>query len=123
MDFKRIRIQQEFLARKEHEKKYGDNEVTFAEIWERIEREVGIPANEGMKAELEAEECFCFANPFMLELFNALKEDPDVEAGLDERPIGGLGIYLVKTTMDNVDYEHKDTGRALCQPGILCLSG
>ncbi len=74
MDFKRIRIQQEFLARKEHEKKYGDNEVTFAEIWERMEREVGIPANEGMKAELEAEERFCFANPFMLELFNALKE-------------------------------------------------
>jgi len=74
MDFKRIRIQQEFLARKEHEKKYGDNEVTFAEIWERMEREVGIPANEGMRAELEAEERFCFANPFMLELFNALKE-------------------------------------------------
>ena len=27
---------------------------------------------------------------------------------LDDRPIGGLGIYLVKTTMDNVAYEHKD---------------
>jgi len=74
MDFKRIRIQQEFLARKEHEKKYGDNEVTFAEIWERMEREVGVPANEGMRAEMDAEEYFCFANPFMLELFNALKE-------------------------------------------------
>ncbi len=36
------------------------------------------------------------------------KEDPDIEAGLDERPIGGLGIYLVKTTMDNVEYERKD---------------
>ena len=36
------------------------------------------------------------------------REDPDIEAGLDERPIGGLGIYLVKTTMDNVEYEHKD---------------
>ncbi|MCR5020630.1 ATP-binding protein [Ruminococcus sp.] len=36
------------------------------------------------------------------------KEDPDVEADLDERPIGGLGIYLVKTTMDAVAYEHKD---------------
>jgi len=36
------------------------------------------------------------------------REDPDIELGLDERPIGGLGIYLVKTTMDSVAYEHKD---------------
>lgn len=36
------------------------------------------------------------------------REDPDIELGLDDRPIGGLGIYLVKTTMDNVEYEHKD---------------
>lgn len=74
MDFKRIRIQQELLARREHEKKYGNNEVTFAEIWERIEREVGVPAKTGMKAELKAEEKFCFANPFMLDAFNSLKK-------------------------------------------------
>lgn len=36
------------------------------------------------------------------------KEDPDIELGLDDRPIGGLGIYLVKTTMDKVEYERKD---------------
>ena len=36
------------------------------------------------------------------------KEDPDIEAGLDDRPIGGLGIYLVKTTMGNVEYERRD---------------
>ncbi len=36
------------------------------------------------------------------------RDDPDLELSLDERPIGGLGIYLVKTTMDNVAYEHKD---------------
>ena len=36
------------------------------------------------------------------------RQDPDLELGLDDRPIGGLGIYLVKTTMDNVAYEHKD---------------
>ena len=34
------------------------------------------------------------------------RDDPDLELGLDDRPIGGLGIYLVKTTMDNVAYEH-----------------
>ena len=74
MDFKRIRIEQEFLARQEHREKYGDNEVTFEEIWCRIEREVGIPASEGMRAELETEAYFCRANPFMLEIFKRLKE-------------------------------------------------
>ena len=36
------------------------------------------------------------------------KEDPDITLSAEERPIGGLGIYLVKTTMDSVAYEHKD---------------
>ena len=35
-------------------------------------------------------------------------EDPDLEVKLEDAPIGGLGIYLVKTTMDNVEYEQKD---------------
>ena len=35
-------------------------------------------------------------------------EEPDVDAPLDERPIGGLGIFLVTTTMDGVSYEYKD---------------
>lgn len=34
--------------------------------------------------------------------------EPDVEAELDERQIGGLGVFLVRSTMDNVGYEHKD---------------
>ena len=36
------------------------------------------------------------------------KEDPDVTLPLDERPIGGLGVYMVKKTMDEVMYEYKD---------------
>ena len=36
------------------------------------------------------------------------RPDPDIEAGLDERQIGGLGVYLVRTTMDSVEYEHKN---------------
>ena len=35
-------------------------------------------------------------------------EDPDVTLPADERPIGGLGVYLVKQTMDDVRYEYKD---------------
>ena len=36
-----------------------------------------------------------------------LKEDPDVTLSAEERPIGGLGIFLIKKIMDNVEYERK----------------
>lgn len=36
------------------------------------------------------------------------KEDPDVTLSAEERNIGGLGIYMVKKTMDDVSYEYKD---------------
>lgn len=46
--------------------------------------------------------------------FNPLiKDDPDLSLDVDERPIGGLGIYLVKKMMDNVEYEYKDNKNIL----------
>ena len=33
---------------------------------------------------------------------------PDLEAGVEERRIGGLGVYFVKTLMDEVAYERVD---------------
>ena len=36
------------------------------------------------------------------------KEDPDVTLNADSRPIGGLGIFMVKKSMDSVEYEYKD---------------
>ncbi len=36
------------------------------------------------------------------------KADPDVTLPIEERGIGGLGIYMVKKTMDDVSYEYKD---------------
>ena len=40
-------------------------------------------------------------------------ETPDVEAALDDRPIGGLGIFLVKQVMDEVSYERIDDRNVL----------
>ena len=46
--------------------------------------------------------------------FNPLiKDDPDLSLSVDKRPIGGLGIYLVKKMMDNVEYEYKDNKNIL----------
>ena len=41
--------------------------------------------------------------------FNPLeKEDPDVSLPVEERDIGGLGIFMTKKTMDDVRYEYRD---------------
>jgi anti-sigma regulatory factor (Ser/Thr protein kinase) len=36
------------------------------------------------------------------------RKDPDITLSAAERPIGGLGIYMVKKSMDDVLYEYKD---------------
>ena len=35
-------------------------------------------------------------------------EEPDTTLSVDEREIGGLGIFLVRKTMDEMIYEYKD---------------
>lgn len=34
------------------------------------------------------------------------REDPDITAPTEEREIGGLGIFMVKKMMDDVEYSH-----------------
>ena len=42
-----------------------------------------------------------------------LKDDPDVTLSAEEREIGGLGIFMVKQSMDAVEYEYKDGSNIL----------
>jgi serine/threonine-protein kinase RsbW len=35
-------------------------------------------------------------------------EAPDVSSAAEDRPVGGLGIFLIKQMMDEVSYERKD---------------
>lgn len=37
-----------------------------------------------------------------------LNQDPDLDEPIENRDIGGLGVYLYKTIMDKVTYERKD---------------
>ena len=41
-------------------------------------------------------------------------ETPDVSLPAEERDVGGLGIFLVRKTMDDVRYEYKDGKNILC---------
>lgn len=36
------------------------------------------------------------------------REDPDITLSAEERKIGGLGVYMVKKSMNHVDYIHQD---------------
>ena len=36
------------------------------------------------------------------------KADPDTTLSIEDRPIGGMGILIVKKSMDSVNYEYKD---------------
>jgi len=37
----------------------------------------------------------------------------DLEAALEDRPVGGLGLYLIYQTMDNIDYQASEEGNCL----------
>lgn len=74
LDLGRIRVEQEALARQDCLALSGHGETDLAAIWRRMERETGIPAARGMEVELRLEEKFCYANPFMRQVLNRLRE-------------------------------------------------
>ncbi|MFM1885795.1 MAG: hypothetical protein RL026_952 [Pseudomonadota bacterium] len=39
---------------------------------------------------------------------------PDLDADLEHRPVGGLGIFLVRRMMDRVEYRHEAGRNVLC---------
>jgi sigma-B regulation protein RsbU (phosphoserine phosphatase) len=41
------------------------------------------------------------------------KEDPDIDAPAEDRPIGGLGVFLVKELMDEVVYTRENKKNVL----------
>ena len=61
------------------------------------------------------------AEPYELRFFEDVldwikrlaKEDPDTTLTAEEREVGGLGIFLVKKTMDNVHYVRSNHANVL----------
>ncbi|MBQ7064270.1 MAG: ATP-binding protein [Firmicutes bacterium] len=47
------------------------------------------------------------------------KEDPDVTLSAEQRRIGGLGIFMTKQVMDEVEYEYKDGWNVFTMRKIL----
>ena len=56
--------------------------------------------------------------------FNPLNESPpDLDASLEERQIGGLGIYIVREKMDEVSYEYREGKNILTMTKDLNIAG
>ena len=52
--------------------------------------------------------------------FNPLqREDPDITLSARDRKIGGLGIYMVKKSMDDVRYEYREGKNVLTIRKVL----
>jgi len=90
-------------------------EVSLDEVLANVVRH-GL-AGRGAEAQVELELQLDPGNPPRCEVriaddgpeFDPLRtEAPDTSLGVDERPIGGLGIELVRRLMDEVHYERKD---------------
>lgn len=74
MDFKNIRMRAEWDARVKHNEKEGNMEIGLADIWNRLERDVGLSSKQGQELEMAIEQKLCYANPFMLAVWRKLKE-------------------------------------------------
>ena len=74
LKFKRIRFNAEKTARLKKFNKTGSYEADIYDIYDELNRITNIDKNEGIKAELETEMSLCYGNPYMLDVFNMLKE-------------------------------------------------
>ena len=52
--------------------------------------------------------------------YNPLETDnPDINLDIDERPIGGLGVFMAKQMMDTVEYRREDDKNILTMKKAL----
>lgn len=72
LDFKRLRMQAEAEARTQKYKEEKHYEIKLSDIWSRLENEIGVTKEQGMQMEQALEMEFCYANPFMQQVFTQL---------------------------------------------------
>lgn len=74
INFKDIRSEAERKAREKHLASDGNTEINIYDIYELVSRRTGIDVELGVQAELETEIEYCFANPYMQQVFKILKD-------------------------------------------------
>lgn len=90
MNFKNIRIDAEKEARNKSKKPF--REIDIEDIYDVIQLRCGVDKNLALKAEIQAEMDLCFANPYMLEVYDRL-------AKKGKQVIAVSNMYLHKGTI------------------------
>lgn len=72
VDFTAIRVRAQATARKKKKESYGHTEITINDIYKELNLQVGISINDGVQKEFELEKQFCYANPYMSEVYKKL---------------------------------------------------
>lgn len=88
-------------------------ELAVEELYVNIARYAYSPSKEGYAAV----RCEVLEDPLRVVIqflddgipYNPLeKPDPDISKNAEEREIGGLGIFMVKQSMDGIDYSYEN---------------
>ncbi|MGN0481491.1 MAG: HAD family hydrolase [Lachnospiraceae bacterium] len=74
MDFNRIRAEFEHKARLLENEKSGSYEISLEDIYSLMEKEMGLNKADAMETEKNAELKFCYANPFMKQVYDVLRQ-------------------------------------------------
>ncbi|SDB32051.1 HAD-IA family hydrolase [Butyrivibrio sp. INlla16] len=120
LNFRDIRMEAEFNARLECKKKNGHMEIRFSDIWDRLSADTGLDSEKGMRLEWECELSLCYANPFMLEVWNRLGK-------LGKKRIIVSDMYLshdhIETLLEKNGFTGADKIYISCEYGISKADG
>lgn len=124
LDFERIRREMEHKARQKAYKKKKSYEVTLEEIYDEMETWTGIPKNKGMQTEIDTELAFCFANPYLLKVYQLLREKI---RGTNKKIICVSDMYLPKAVLQQMalkcGYTDPDAMFVSCECGCSKAEG
>lgn len=115
LDFRRLRREAEEEARRANRAEGGSGEIALSDIYEELEARTGIPKEEGMRAELEAEKTFCFANPYLLETVRLL-------SGMGKKIVAVSDMYLsaamIRDLAEHCGYSGIEAYFVSCEYGV-----
>lgn len=95
LDFKNVRMWAEWDARVKCKLRNGHMEVSLKDIWENLAQDTGLDAETGICLECEIEEELCYANPYMLAVWQKLHK-------LGKRLIIVSDMYLPRTCIEAI---------------------
>lgn len=98
-DFKEIRIATEQLVRRMSTKPNG--EIDIYDIYQCMEERYGIDAEKWAAREIELEKEFCYANPYMLEVYQKLSDAGKTMVATSDMYLHGA---VIQSILENCGY-------------------